>query len=303
MILDAREKEEIMSENQISANMGCDSPSGLHPLQQALRRDSDIPDAYRRVLDVLPASLAMEEVIAHFELMPSAYWKSHSVDDIIWHLQTIHHFFERLVDPRYHGACPLMAHRHEPDEGYTEVVVCTWDRTGLFSQFAGSVASVNLNICDASIYTRSDDVALDIFKLCDSGQMVPARTSALRQLSVVFTEWLETGQEPPIAPEIYQGKKALSVIDPGKSPFRPEIKWGSDELGRIQLDIQAQDRCGLLYRISSEITRCGLEIASARVQTDKGIIHDTFLLTGRKGAVVSDSEMLKNIEKALMTFL
>ena len=48
-----------------------------------------------------------------------------------------------------------------------EVWVCGWDRERLLERMAGAFVSANVNILSADIFTRGDNLALDIFRVCD----------------------------------------------------------------------------------------------------------------------------------------
>src|SRR5438094_7809316 len=52
-----------------------------------------------------------------------------------------------------------------PAQGHTVLTLCSWDRQQLLSKIAGSISLVRLNILSADIYTRGDNVALDVFRV------------------------------------------------------------------------------------------------------------------------------------------
>ena len=54
-----------------------------------------------------------------------------------------------------------------PQQGHSTVSFCAWDGQELLAKIAGSFAVVPFNILSADIYTRGDNVVLDIFRVCD----------------------------------------------------------------------------------------------------------------------------------------
>ena len=47
----------------------------------------------------------------------------------------------------------VIQYRHYPERGYTELTVCAYDAYGMFYRTAGTIASKNLNILRAQVYT------------------------------------------------------------------------------------------------------------------------------------------------------
>ena len=62
----------------------------------------------------------------------------------------------------------VIHHRHHPDKGYTELTVCAYDAYGMFYRTAGTIASKNLNILRAQVYTSKSGVMLDTFQITDA---------------------------------------------------------------------------------------------------------------------------------------
>src|SRR2546425_619252 len=114
-----------------------------------------------------PPLVGDEEIEAHFANMPERYWGHVNEEDVRWHLETLHAFFASLTGRNSQAVAPVVRWRHFPDGGFTEVVIGTWDRLGLCAKVACSFAEVGLNIFHADIYTRDDDVVLDIFRVYD----------------------------------------------------------------------------------------------------------------------------------------
>src|SRR5258706_4350010 len=93
-----------------------------------------------------PAWLTEEELEAHLAHMPARYWMHVNEADVLWHLESLHSFFSNLKQKDAPAVAPVVRWRHFPGGGYTEVVVCTWDRLGLCAKVAGSFAAVGIGI-------------------------------------------------------------------------------------------------------------------------------------------------------------
>jgi len=65
------------------------------------------------------------------------------------------------------------------------------------------------------------------------------------------------------------------------------------------IDIEAEDRVGLLYTVCRVLYGLGLSIALARISTERGAVLDTFYVTDVKGSKIEDPERLARIEPEL----
>ena len=118
---------------------------------------------YEAAVKQLGNTIGSEELEVHFATMPARYWQQVDRAAVLWHLETIHQFFEVLANPDAPGTVPVVSWRPGRERNVTELLVCTWDRQGLLAKTASVLAAVGLDIMQADIYTRADSVVLDIF--------------------------------------------------------------------------------------------------------------------------------------------
>src|SRR5947208_3201771 len=107
-----------------------------------------------------------DEIEAHFDFMPDHYFRAFKVADMVAHVE----LFRRFYDASCFGETPLapvFSWERMPEQGHTVLTLCSWDRHELLSKIAGSISLVPLNILNADIYTRGDNVALDVFRVSD----------------------------------------------------------------------------------------------------------------------------------------
>ncbi len=120
----------------------------------------------KQVTEKLGADFA-EEVEAHFEFMPDNYFRAFEVGGIVSHLRLFRRFLENLYLRDELPLAPAIAWQAFPEQGHSIVSFCAWDGQELLAKIAGSFAVVPINILSADIYTRGDNVVLDIFRVCD----------------------------------------------------------------------------------------------------------------------------------------
>src|SRR3954467_9272549 len=107
-----------------------------------------------------------EEIEAHFDFMPDHYFRAFKVADIVAHVELFRRFYEATCFGETPLA-PVFSWERMPEQGHTVLTLCSWDRQELLSKIAGSISVVPLNILSADIYTRGDNVALDVFRVSD----------------------------------------------------------------------------------------------------------------------------------------
>ena len=245
----------------------------------------------QQVRELAPKSISNEELNAHFTALPQRYFEIHTAEDIGNDLELTHRFMRRQVLEDDRVLSPATAWLDEPDRGYNLVKICTWDRAGLFSKIAGSFSAVGLNILSAQIFTRSDGVVLDKFFVNDAktGNLAPRErqdkfTTLLGKvlndegidLSALIAR--EINSQP--AYSAYAGERLATQIyfDNGASDTRTLV------------EIETEDRLGLLYVISQSFTELALDISAARIVTERGAAIDTFYVHELGGGKVTSPE-------------
>lgn len=233
--------------------------------------------------------------------MPGRYWEQVNDAETLLHLQTVHAFFEGLTAGETEGTSPVVRWRHLPDRGVTEVLVSTWDRHGLLVKVAGAFALVRINIVRAVVYTRSDDVVLDIFEVGDP-QTGPIRDeSRLHKMASL----LEASVGQPLTVS-FVATRSLPKQDPpalaevGREGCEAAIRFEDESSadGTV-LRIDADDRLGLLYEILLVLTECGINISQAILDTRDGVARDVFHVTEKAGGKILDPARLMHLRTRL----
>ena len=252
------------------------------------------------VRELAPKPIAAEEVEAHFATMPARYFQIHTAKEILDDLELVHHFMRQLILEHDRALAPVTAWRDEPDRGHNTVKICTWDRAGLFTKIAGSLSAAGLNILSAQIFTRADGIALDTFFVNDGRTGNPATLEQHDKFAALLEKVLiGEGVDLPAlivrqitdrpVYEAYAGERLTTEID-----FDNEASET-----RTLIEIQTEDRLGLLYAISQTFSELTLDIANARIVTERGAAIDSFYVCELDGGKVVSAERQKLIERGL----
>ncbi|HBG04865.1 MAG: [protein-PII] uridylyltransferase [Geobacteraceae bacterium GWC2_58_44] len=188
---------------------------------------------------------------------------------------------------------------HETERGYTNVTVCTFDIPGLFSKITGVMAANGMNILGAQIHTNTNEKVLDIlqvnspqgFVITDENRWARLETDLRQVLSgdVRVSALVAKRHRPSILTE-----KAKPTV-----PARVEIdnEVSSDY---TVIDIYAHDKVGLLYSITSTLTRLGLYIGVSKISTKVDQVADVFYVKDIFGQKISEPGKLEEIRRALL---
>lgn len=261
------------------------------------QREQLMQDVYRR----LPAAVNEEELHAHFATLPPRYFQIHTADEVLADLTLAHRFMHTQVLGSDEDALAPQVHwRNEPDRGCAEVKVCTWDRAGLFSKIAGSLSATGLTILSAQIFTRSDAIVLDSFSVADAvtGNLPePAQREKFENL---------------LARLLVKGDVDLHVLIARQKISRPlfqayvgeslptKIRLDNDTSEtRTLIEIETEDRVGLLYVIAQTLAELELDITTARICTEKGAAIDNLYVHEIGGGKILSPERQKAIERRL----
>ncbi len=238
------------------------------------------------------AKASDDEIQKFLDEMPDRYFFTVPEGDVQLHFELM----------RTLGEHPLVTrHRHFPELEFSEIVVVTADRQGLFSMIAGALTANNLNILSARITTRNTGIALDVFRVSHSG---PTGAVALEedrwQRVERDLERVITGQQD-IADLVGSAHHVRSADKKFLRRMATELTIDnrtSEEYTVI--DVFTQDRVGLLFAITYTLFKLGLRIHLARITTNADQALDVFYISDREGKKVTDLAAQRELREKLI---
>lgn len=251
------------------------------------------------VRSLAPRTITEDEVRAHFETLPPRYFQIHSARAILADIALIHRFLHLQLAVDANPLEPIVNWHNEPDRAYSVVKVCTWNRAGLFSKIAGSLAAAGLNILSAQIFSRKDGIILDSLFVND------ARTGKLanREEREKFEQFLLAALTgaidfPALISQVKFNRPLYQSLPGERIPTVIHFDNSVSET-RSVIDIETEDRVGLLYAIASALAELGLDVAVAKISTEKGAAIDTFYVSELDGSKLLSAERQKAVEQKL----
>jgi [protein-PII] uridylyltransferase len=240
--------------------------------------------------------ISQEELDAHFDGMPSRYWEQIEESELAWGLQNIHRFLYGVVASPTADTPVVVNWRYFPEQGYTKILVCTWDRLGLLAKVAAYISALRLNVVRADVYTRADNLVLDSFWLCNAEQEHVSDPERLQQ----FVFLLEGGlsESPSFASTwALETHKFL----PRTKRIAPAVAFNNvDSPEHTILTVEASERPGLLHDMLQVLSDHKLNISEALIDTVDDAAHDIFFVTDEHKKKVLAEDRLKKIERALI---
>ena len=167
--------------------------------------------------------------------------------------------------------------------GVTELTIVAPDHPRLLSIIAGVCASAGGNIVDAQIFTTTDGLALDTIFL---SRAFDRDEDELRR-----ADRIATGIEKALRGEIRLGDMVAAKrgADARAKAFAlaPDVTISNNLSNRFTVvEVSGLDRPGLLYDLTSEISRLNLNIGSAHIVTFGEKAVDSFYVTDLTGSKI-----------------
>ncbi len=248
---------------------------------------------------LLPQAVGDDELQAHFTLLPPRYYQIHSPNEILTDLDLAHQFFLRQLGEEDRALEPVVQWTNEPDRGYSAIRVCTWDRPGMFSKLAGSLTAANLTILSAQVFSRSDGLIFDTFFVQDAGSGTLPSRGVQEKFEQIINKTLTTPLD--LAALIMRqkvGRPLYPYLEGERLPTEIHFDNSVAETYTV-IDVETEDRVGLLFTISRTLSEIGLDISTAKICTEKGAALDSFYLREKDGGKIIARERLQYVENRL----
>lgn len=245
------------------------------------------------ILEALGTSGSAADVDAFLDVMPARYLMTTSPGHIAVHIGLLYAAHQMPV--------ALHAEQHL-SAGFSSITICTAARRGVFSLIAGALSRNKLNILSAQIYTSSTGFALDTLQVETLERKPVTDPQVWRQVEADLCAALQ--DERHVAGLLTQRlsprqERQLQVF--AKPPSVVINNSGSDS--HTIIEVQAQDRLGLLYRLTRLLYEYGLDIALAKISTEGNRAIDVFYVTDAVGHKLAIDTQIEAIHQALLETL
>ncbi len=248
---------------------------------QRLNPDAD-DESLSRLKSLAPVT--GKSIKAFLEGLPRRYLRTYPAEEVLRHFE----MSEQLVQEQV--KLDLKRGRH-----WYELTVVTNDRPFLFATIAGTLAAWGMNIVKADAFSNGTGIVVDTFFFTDR----------FRTLELNMPEWERFRRS---ISDVVIGEVDLDKL------LRDRLRSEKNTVAKVKVDTKiefddqsssnstvvqviAQDRLGLLYKISSRFShhKCNIEIAL--IDTEGQMAIDVFYLTA------AGKKLTREHEKELKTDL
>jgi [protein-PII] uridylyltransferase len=229
-----------------------------------------------------------ERIEALFDMMPRRYFTAHAPPQIARHARVV-----LSLEP---GQVMATA-RREMRGDFTEFIVCTEDRHGLYANVAGVLTANDINILGAYVYSTRNGLALEVYRVSTPSGGPDERRFAWEQLERSLEKVL-TG-EAQVADLLTRRLRAPGGERPSGSPGTVSVSNEESDFYTI-IDVAADDRLGLLHDLTRTIAEHGYQIYISKAAKIRDQVTDAFYLKDGEGKKLADTEAIERLRLDLL---
>jgi [protein-PII] uridylyltransferase len=199
-----------------------------------------------------------------------------------------------LRDPLAHGEVRTSAERLEEAD---ELIVVAPDRPGLFAAVAGVLALRGIDVHDAEIYTRSDGVALEVFRVRGAHGSVPDERWQQIHQDIIGALEGRLDLDEALGRKAAQARRRRLGARP-RAALQVVVDNNASQTHTV-VEVHTEDRLGLLRVITKALVDAGCDLSIAKIATYGVDVVDVFYVHDLEGHRITDAEQIRRIEDNL----
>ncbi len=183
---------------------------------------------------------------------------------------------------------------------YVELGFIIDDKPGALEMITASLAANKMRVAGAQLYSWVDRNGrarvLDIFwvRCGREPEVVKKQIPRLRS----DLEALISGETDPI--QLFASRKSSGLSDRPVPDVPTTINFDNRSSSRYTvIEVLAEDRHGLLYRLANALNQAQLEVAVAKINTEGNSVADVFYVADREGKKLLDAGQVEILNRGL----
>jgi [protein-PII] uridylyltransferase len=212
------------------------------------------------------------------------YFYKYTEEEIAW--QT------RILLSHTASEKPIIRVRHRPHGEGIEVLIYQKNSARIFNKTCSFFDEIGYNVAAAKIFTTQHDYALNLFDLLDANPKSVSYAGLFKFIEKELTSRFEDEKE----------NKAIKLSERSRQAthhaFDTKISIQQIEQSPIyQLEVITDDRNGLLSLISDQLSKEGISINHAKINTLGSRAEDTFLITYKNHLKMNEKKINDLVKK------
>jgi [protein-PII] uridylyltransferase len=183
----------------------------------------------------------------------------------------------------------------------TRVLLCTYDKPGLFSKMVGLFTLHNISVLSGNIFTLKNGLAFDTYEV--TNPLDPLREK--EAWKKVFEDARPAIEGDLPLDELITQKVKRSVLPKTGYAFQAKkVKIDNDASDFFTLiETKGGIRTGLLYDLAKEIHSLGLDIRFARINSDKEKMTGVFYVRDMSGQKIYNNPVLEKTRQGILNVI
>jgi len=257
----------------------------MRSVDERLHGDADT-EVMNHLRTLTPA--AGGKLDAFLEGLPKRYLRTQAASDVIRHMDMAGRLDKDPVQVE------LTRGRH-----WYELTVVTPDRPFLFARMAGALAAWGMNIVKAAAFSNSAGVVVDTFFFTDRFQTLELNLPEWERFKAsIHDVVMDKADLDRMLRDRLRSEK--NVAPKVKVETKVEVDDTCSTHSTL-VEVIAQDQLGLLYRVSSQLSKQSCNIEIAVIETEGQTAIDAFYLTS--GGKKLDAAHQERVRQALLAEL
>jgi [protein-PII] uridylyltransferase len=266
-----------------------------NPLQRATAIRETRASALSRLLRRGLPAVSIRRI---WRTLPEHAFLRLSADQLEWSTEVVIRGQEQAAlqglghDP---GKEVYIAVRGVQPHGVSELLVCVPDHDGLFASITSVLDEMGFNVMAARILTTRDGRSFDLFQLMDQQDRVINEQDSAELVDRLKGATMDENVRPLVKRAMPRRLRHF-ISD-------PQIRFEADpeQLGTI-LELQCNDRPGLLSRVAAAMVKEGVQVHDARIATFGERVEDTFLVSDASRQPLEQSAQ-ESLASSIKSFL
>ncbi len=250
---------------------------------------SKIEEKKNFVKGALMSQFSLDDILHLVDQVPSRYFLNATPKSMLQH-------FEMALSMEGHKL--LWKIEKLTSASVTRIVLCTYDKPGLFSKMVGVLALNNITVLSANIFTLKNGMAFDVYEVTNP---LDPQTEKEKWNKIYKEINLAIEDRLPLDNRIQKKLQAmLKRENYGRTHIR-EVRINNDASDFFSvIEVRSAAIMGLLYKLAKKMFFLGLNIRFAKFDRDAGYMSGDFYVRDSLGQKIHDPERIEEIKTALL---